>query len=309
MPEPPERERRAELQAPIAACARGELPANVALAQAAIAAPTPEAVAEALARSIAELQAAGRVGQADRLRRAQALWAAAPGAWQSLTGVFGAAGQRPVGGTEEEAIADWSARFDQAAQISPVAGVALYSLGREDLLEAASEEIAAYMRERGLLGDQRVAVEIGCGIGRLLRTLSGELRLVIGLDVSPRMLAEAGRRCCGRARIALLRSFGRDLAAFRDGCVDLVYAVDAFPYLVDAGEAVAARHLQDASRILRARGALLILNYSYRGDLAADRADVVRFAQAHGFTVVENGTAPFACWDGRAFLLRKDPGP
>jgi hypothetical protein len=57
--------------------------------------------------------------------------------------------------------------------------------------------------------------------------------------------------------------------------------------------------------VLQAGGALLIMNYSYRGHLALDRADLGHFAAAYGFAVERNGTADLSLWDGRAFLLRR----
>ena len=55
-------------------------------------------------------------------------------------------------------------------------------------------------------------------------------------------------------------------------------AIDAFPYLVAAGPGIAARHVADAAGLLEAGGALAIFNYSYRGDLDADRADITQLA-------------------------------
>ena len=69
--------------------------------------------------------------------------------------------------------------------------------------------------------------------------------------------------------------------------------------------AIAARHVADAAGLLEPGGALAIFNYSYRGDLDADRADVARLAAAHGFAIERNGTRDFSLWDGATFLLRK----
>ena len=86
---------------------------------------------------------------------------------------------------------------------------------------------------------------------------------------------------------------------------DLILAVDSFPYLVAAGGDVADRHLADAARLLRPGGALAILNLSYRGDPGLDRADAARWAAEGGWTLAADGGAPFALWDGLAFLLRR----
>jgi hypothetical protein len=54
-----------------------------------------------------------------------------------------------------------------------------------------------------------------------------------------------------------------------------------------------------------ARSCVPILNYSYRGDLAADRQDVADLPAVHGFQVERSGTHDFALWDGATFLLRR----
>jgi SAM-dependent methyltransferase len=98
---------------------------------------------------------------------------------------------------------------------------------------------------------------------------------------------------------------GTDLAALAAASFDLVLAVDSFPYLVQAGRAVADRHLADAARVLRRGGAFAILNLSYRGDPEADRVDAARWAATGGWTLAVDGATPFALWDGAAFLLRR----
>jgi hypothetical protein len=74
-----------------------------------------------------------------------------------------------------------------------------------------------------------------------------------------------------------------------------------------AGEDLARIHVEEASRVLRPGGALLVLNYSYRGDLEADRRDVRALFDAAGLTTERDGTQDFALWDASAYLGRK-PG-
>ena len=104
----------------------------------------------------------------------------------------------------------------------------------------------------------------------------------------------------------LQKTSGHDLSMFDDASFDLVYAVDSFPYLVQAG--VAEAHVAGAARVLRPGGALAVLNLSYRCDLDLDRADAARWAGAHGLVLEAAGATPFALWDGVAFVFRR-PGP
>lgn len=294
---------RRELAEVLRRCAAGELPPNVALAQLAAAAESAAELEQALsdaAQSLATETAAGGAV----LRAALDLWHETPRAWTMMRGVLAAAGQGVDGANEPQAIADWADRFDHAAVRSPEASVALYSLGRADLLAAATGEIVSYIRGQNLLAPTAVLVEIGCGNGRCLAALAEETHFAIGLDISGEMLRQARRRCAGLGNVALLRSAGRDLAMVGDGCADLVLAVDSFPYLLAAGERVADRHVAEARRVLRPGGALLILNYSYRGDPARDGADLDRLASRYGFVLAVRGERPFRHWDGTAFLLK-----
>jgi SAM-dependent methyltransferase len=202
-------------------------------------------------------------------------------------------------------IAAIRAQFDQAVTLAPEAAVALYSLGSAEILDRATAEIVARLRKWGLIGADIEVLDIGCGIGRIERALASEVRSITGIDVSPGMIAEARARCGGLANVAFACVDGSDLAAFAERRFGLVLAVDAFPYLVAAGPGIAARHVADAAGLLDREGALAILNYSYRGDLEADRADIARLAAAHGFAIERNGTRDLSLWDGATFLLRR----
>jgi SAM-dependent methyltransferase len=203
------------------------------------------------------------------------------------------------------AIAAIREQFDRAVAIAPEAAVALYSLGSAETLGRATAEIAVRLDEWGLLGPNITALDIGCGIGRLELALAPRLRAMTGIDVSPGMIEEAQKRCAALANVGFAVCDGMSLAAFDGRCFDLIFAVDAFPYLVAADPALAERHIADAAHLLPRGGALVILNYSYRGDLDADRNAVADLSLRYGFTVERNGTRDFTVWDGATFLLRR----
>lgn len=79
-------------------------------------------------------------------------------------------------------------------------------------------------------------------------------------------------------------------------------AVDSFPYLVRAG--VLEPQLAEFARVLRPGGDLLVFNWSYRGDEAADAAEA---AGAPGFTCLRSSERPFKIWDATGFHLRRTP--
>ena len=134
--------------------------------------------------------------------------------------------------------------------------------------------------------------------------LAPRVASVTGLDLSAGMVAEAKRRCGALGNVTVRRSEGQSLAGVDDRSLDLVLAADVFPYLVEAGGDLAMRHCIEAARVLRPGGALLVLNYSYRGDMDADRRDAAAHAAAAGLVVERCGTRDFTRWDGVTYLMR-----
>lgn len=272
-------------------------PATVVLMRVLIAADAPEAVDRALAEGAAAPPSPAQA----RLREVAQLWAAHRGAWDVVRRVAASADHAAAPDTAAATVQRWAEVFDRLAATAPDAGVALYALGDAALTARATDEVVARLDEWGLLAPDRDALEVGCGSGRFLRALAPRLRAVTGLDVSGGMVAEARRRCEAFGNVRVEQTAGRDLSGAADGSVHLVLAADVFPYLVEAGEEVADAHLRDAARILRPGGALVILNYSYRGDLARDRAEAAGLGARHGLAVERFAAGDFALWDAATF--------
>ena len=198
----------------------------------------------------------------------------------------------------------WGAVFDALALRSPAASVALYSLGDETRLAASTAEVAAWLKGQGLLGRDRLVVEIGCGIGRFLRALAPEVEAIIGLDVSAVMCAEARSRTAGLDNVVVLQTPGRDLSILGDGSADLVLAVDSFPYLVGAG--LAEAHLEESARVLAPGGRLVVFNWSYVGSATQQAEDFTAGSHAAGLAAESTGQQPLSTWDGAVFIARRD---
>ena len=207
--------------------------------------------------------------------------------------------------TVEAGIAFCERLFDWSVQQSEEASVALYSLGNPGLLERATKEIIQQLDTWKVIGPETTVLDVGCGIGRIAAELAPRVRDVHGIDVSTGMIKIALKRCEPFTNVHLLKSNGHDLSEFTDGMFETVIAVDTFPYINQSGGALVESYFGEAARVLKAGGDFVILNYSYRGDDDADRADVSRLARNYGFDVEVSGEHPFSIWDGSAFHLRK----
>jgi SAM-dependent methyltransferase len=287
-------------------CLARALPPGIALMRLAEAARDASELAAALAES-AERAGAGPAPPGTRRRRDEIalLLRDHPDTWRTVKDVLHAMGDGRGADSGGDPVDRWTAAFDRAARLSPEAGVALYALGDPALLAAATGEVAALMARWDLLGSDRALLEIGCGIGRFQAALAARAQLVVGLDISAAMLALAKERCAGHANAHFIRGSGRDLAAIGDGRLDLVFAVDSFPYLVHAGPNLALRHLRESARVLKPGGDLFIANFSYRGDPEADRRDLAALGGETGFVLRRWATGAFVHWDGTAFHLAR----
>ncbi|HVX91704.1 MAG TPA: class I SAM-dependent methyltransferase [Xanthobacteraceae bacterium] len=286
-------------------CARGELPVNVALAQLFVAARDSRAARRALNTAIHHLQQRGHGERLQRLCRMRDLWSDTPDAFANVKVAARAVNHRRHGNRGRTTPGSWSRMFDRAVEATPDASVALYCLGRADLLRAATDEIVRCLASWHLLHPGCAVLDLGCGSGRLAEGLASRVGVVVGTDVSARMLEAARRRCRHVENAHVVRTSGIDLAAFSDACFDLVCALDVFPYFVISG--LAQTHLREAARVLRPRGHLLIINYSYDSDAAESRRHLCRLAQSVRLRLLRFGTAEFALWDGVCFLLQKRP--
>src|SRR5262249_26788851 len=141
--------------------------------------------------------------------------------------------------------------------------------------------------------------------GRFLEALAPELAHINGIDISPAMITAARTRCRDLPNVEARQTDGRDLTSFADTSLDLILAADSFPYIVHCGQALTRLHFAEAARVLKPAGRFLILNFSSRGDVDADRAEIARLAAETGFSLLREGTHDFRLWDGVSFLLGK----
>lgn len=195
--------------------------------------------------------------------------------------------------------------FDRAVGLNEEASVAAYCLGEPTLLDECTREIVELLAGWSVLGPGRRTLDLGCGIGRIEAVLAPRLGEIHGIDISPRMLDSARRRCAGLANVHFHLSPGSDLFDFPDASFDLVLAVDSFPYFYQGGPEFVAFTFLEIARVLRPGGDFALLNYSYRSSRSADRREVTHLADLFGFELRVAGGQPLRLWDCEAYQLRR----
>lgn len=208
----------------------------------------------------------------------------------------------------EDGIARCRKLFDASVAQSEEASVALYSLGNPALLADATDEVIGVLEDWGVLGSHRDALEIGCGIGRLMVPLASRVRYVTGTDVSPGMIAAATRRLAEWSNASVHLTTGQSLSEFASDSMDLVYSVDAFPYLVLSGQGLVAHHFAEIQRVLRPGGDFVLFNYAYEKSRADANGEVLASAHRARLQVVRADASPFRIWNGIGWLMRKGDG-
>ena len=102
------------------------------------------------------------------------------------------------------------------------------------------------------------ALEIGCGIGRVMRALAPYVAEIHGVDVSADMIRQSREWLSGVAHAHTHENSGVDLALFDAAYFDFVYAYVAFQHMP---RPVFAAYLRDARRVLRPGGLIAFQIY------------------------------------------------
>jgi SAM-dependent methyltransferase len=101
----------------------------------------------------------------------------------------------------------------------------------------------------------RVAVEIGCGMGRICLALSERFAQVIGVDISPEMLTRA-RELVTAPNVEFRLTEGASLPDVADASVDLVLSFTVFQHIPSVD--VIRSYVADAGRVLAPGGMLVV---------------------------------------------------
>jgi SAM-dependent methyltransferase len=151
--------------------------------------------------------------------------------------------------------ADWNARAEEDANYYVAFGAR--NQDEEAFLATAWDVIGAIEWElkRFPPGANRRAwraLEIGCGPGRLMKTLSRDFGEIHGVDVSDAMIRLARERLRGIPHAHVHATDGASLAQFADESFDIVYSYAVFQHI--PSREVVLEYMRETCRVLKPGG-------------------------------------------------------
>jgi SAM-dependent methyltransferase len=143
---------------------------------------------------------------------------------------------------------DWDRRARENAQHFIACGQsdtddAFWASGRREVEQLILHDVELEPSAR--------ALEIGCGMGRILRPLSERVGKAFGVDISAEMIERARQALADRGNVEVFVTGGR-LRPFADASLDFVYSFIVFQH-VPTKKAV-ARYIGEAARVLKGQG-------------------------------------------------------
>ena len=121
----------------------------------------------------------------------------------------------------------------------------------DDAMWASGERDLAILKRDIPECENKTLLEIGCGVGRILKAAAASFRAVIGVDVSQQAISQAKKLLNHISNIRLEVGNGIDLAAIETGSVDVVVS---FAALTSMPTPVIANYLLEIRRILKPDG-------------------------------------------------------
>jgi SAM-dependent methyltransferase len=103
-------------------------------------------------------------------------------------------------------------------------------------------------RKRPEFWKRAVAIEIGCGPGRLLRPLSRHFNQIYGIDVSDEMIALAARNLEGVENVKIHLSDGSSLSEFASESAEFIYSFAVFQHI--PSREIVMNYMEEAVRVL-----------------------------------------------------------
>lgn len=145
---------------------------------------------------------------------------------------------------------DW----DRRANVDPRYWVAAtQEADVESYVDSAKKDVASLLEGiADRVSAEARALDLGCGIGRLSAELSGRFREIVGVDVSPVMIAAAKELHGDKPGLHFEANNGVDLSGFADASFDFAFSYSVLPHIPTD---VLRSYFAEVSRVLK-HGAL-----------------------------------------------------
>jgi ubiquinone/menaquinone biosynthesis C-methylase UbiE len=149
--------------------------------------------------------------------------------------------------TGHDMAADWDARAEDNAR---------YFIAEQyddaEFRASGEREVEHVLLNDVIVPPDATVLEIGCGIGRLLRPLAARFRRVIGFDVSPRMIEHSREYLLGLGNVETYANDGSTLPGIQDDSVDYCFSFICFQHI--PRKELICSYLREVLRVLRPGG-------------------------------------------------------
>jgi SAM-dependent methyltransferase len=149
---------------------------------------------------------------------------------------------------------------------------------------SGERDLAAFVLRDLHLDPEAIVLEIGCGIGRLVKPLASMTREVHGVDVSGEMIARARQRMGNRGNVRLHKTTGADLASLPDSYFDFCFSFITFQHI--PLKQVIHSYFAEVSRVLKPAG---VFRFQVDGRASEARSDDAGTWDGVAFNEVEIG--------------------
>lgn len=122
-----------------------------------------------------------------------------------------------------------------------------YASGEEEFRNQIASDLTNICQ--GQKPEQMAVLEIGCGAGRVTRALAQRFGRIIGVDISPEMIAQARIALASYRNVQFIANSGTDLNDIRSDSVDFAFSTIVFQHI--PSYAVIESYVREVHRVLR----------------------------------------------------------